>query len=164
METMDTNEYVRLVPAASMQAKVHEFLTKHLGTDERGWPHKTGHYNKWLLIAEEFAELTKALGIKCALDPVPKQVAPIDEVATIDAICDLLYVLFNLCEELELPIAPFFDEVHVSNMTKTPGPLSPTKKIAKGPDWQPPRIAALLAAYRSLQQATEGTQESGRLR
>ena len=36
METMDTNEYVRLVPAASMQAKVHEFLTKHLGTDERG--------------------------------------------------------------------------------------------------------------------------------
>jgi hypothetical protein len=37
-----------------MQQKVHEFLLKHLGAAPSGWPNKTGFYNKWLLVREEF--------------------------------------------------------------------------------------------------------------
>jgi hypothetical protein len=130
-----------------MQQKVHTFLLKHLGAAPSGWPNKTGTLNKWLLIREEFEKLTAALDI----DPngiEPEQGLSIDEPMAVEAICDLLYVLFNLCEELELDIEPFFNEVHRSNMTKVPAALSPNRKVQKGPSWEGPRIAEMLASYR----------------
>ena len=134
-----------------MQAAVHEFLLTHLGANERGWPNQTGRYNKFLLVREEYEELTKALGYfrKLYTDSYDEQ--RFNEVETIDAICDLLYVIFNLCEELELDIQPFFDEVHRSNMTKVPAALSPNRKIQKGPEYRPPRIAELQDSVRSEQ-------------
>jgi hypothetical protein len=136
-----------------MQQRVHEFLLKHLGAAPSGWPNKTGASNKWLLVQEEYWELEVALGV----DGIPRHKMatgevflekPFDEIATVDAICDLLYVIFNLCEELELDIEPFFNEVHSSNMTKVPAALSPNKKVQKGPSWEAPRIAEMLASYR----------------
>lgn len=147
------------------QHMVREFLAKHLGLDDGGWPRGTGIANKWLLIEEEFEELQEALGVgyepvldsfgletlddegrtKFELEHKPEF---FDEPSAIDAICDLLYVIFNLCEELHINIEPFFNEVHRSNMTKTPGALSSTKKILKGPEWEPPRIAEMLATHR----------------
>jgi predicted HAD superfamily Cof-like phosphohydrolase len=135
-----------------MQQRVHEFLLKHLGAAPNGWPNKTGVYNKFLLIAEEFDELAEALNIdKETWEDDPgesgwRQVGTPDEPKTVDAICDLLYVIFNLCEEMELDIEPFFAEVHRSNMTKVPAALSPNKKIQKGPSWEAPRIAEMLAS------------------
>lgn len=147
-----------------MQLAVREFLVKHLGADENGWPTRVGLFNKWLLIKEEFEELSAAVGLEVPTIEaseasierllVSSQDYPsdaIDEVETVDAICDLLYVIMNLCEELHLNIQPFFDEVHRSNMTKTPAVLSPNKKIMKGPDWQPPAIKLLLEQYRGVQ-------------
>jgi NTP pyrophosphatase (non-canonical NTP hydrolase) len=138
-----------------MQQRVHEFLLKHLGAAPNGWPNETGVYNKWLLIREEYCELTEALGLDAFIDnditgPYLdyRHTRPLDEPKTVDAICDLLYVIFNLCEELELDIEPFFNEVHRSNMTKVPAALSPNKKVQKGPSWEAPRIAEMLANYR----------------
>jgi hypothetical protein len=133
-----------------MQQRVHEFLLKHLGATPSGWANKTGTLNKWLLIREEFEELTAALDI----DPngiEPEQGLSIDEPMAVDAICDLLYVIFNLCEELELDIESFFNEVHRSNMTKVPAALSPNKKVQKGPSWEAPRIVEMLEATRKAQ-------------
>ena len=129
-----------------MQRDVHEFLLKHLGAQPNGWPNKTDVLNKWRLIQEEFEELTAALDID--LDGEGQGQA-VDITEVVKEICDLLYVIFNLCEELELDIQPFFDEVHRSNMTKTPAALSPNKKVQKGPDYRPPRIAEMLDAYRN---------------
>jgi hypothetical protein len=136
-----------------MQRKTHEFLLKHLGAAPSGWPNKTGASNKWLLVQEEYWELEIALGV----DGIPRYKMatgevflekPFDETATVDAICDLLYVIFNLCEELELDIEPFFNEVHRSNMTKVPAALSSNMKVQKGSSWEAPRIAEMLANYR----------------
>jgi len=60
-----------------------------------------------------------------------------------DALADLLYVVLGACVVHGIDIRPIFEEVHRSNMTKTP--LDPvTKKGGKGPGYQPPRIAELL--------------------
>ncbi len=149
-----------------MQEAVREFLVKHLGEDAQGWPKSTGLFNKWLLIREEFEELEAALGvIPTALVHEPDveydrrwqlNEQNCDQVATVDAICDLLYVIFNLCEEMHIDAQEFFDIVHAANMTKVPAALSPNKKIMKGSDFVPPetKIAALLAGVRRLQHAT----------
>jgi NTP pyrophosphatase (non-canonical NTP hydrolase) len=137
-----------------MQQKVHAFLLKHLGAAPSGWPNKTGVYNKFLLVAEEFEELAEALNIvKETWEDDPgesgwRQVGTPNEPKTVDAICDLLYVIFNLCEELELDIEPFFNEVDRSNMTKVPAALGPNKKVQKEPSWEAPRITEMLANYR----------------
>jgi hypothetical protein len=141
-----------------MQQRVHEFLLKHLGAAPSGWPNKTGASNKWLLVQEEYWKLEIALGV----DGIPRHKMatgevflekPFDEIGTVDAICDLLYVIFNLCEELELDIEPFFNEVHRSKMSKIPAALSPNKKVQKGPGWEAPRIAEMLEATRKVQKS-----------
>lgn len=132
----------------SMQSSVDAFLIKHLGRDDNGWPKQTGLYNKWLLIKEEYDELTAALGFKPKLfidtyEPT-QPTAELDKAQVIKELCDCFYVLMNLAEELRVDIQPFFDEVHVSNMTKTPAALSPNKKIMKGFGYQPPDIKGML--------------------
>jgi hypothetical protein len=135
-----------------MQQKVHEFLLKHLGAAPSGWPNKTGASTSGSWSARSSRSWRLPL---LDIDPGTRSnrrsvlEKPFDEpIATVDAICDLLYVIFNLCEELELDIEPFFNEVHRSNMTKVPAALSPNKKVQKGPSWEAPRIAEMLASYR----------------
>lgn len=70
-----------------------------------------------------------------------------------DAIADLLYVVLGTAAVHGIDMQPIFEEVHRSNMTKTP--LDPvTKKGGKGLGYEPPRIAPLLlqqaASFRDL--------------
>lgn len=82
------------------------------------------------LIAEEFAELVEAM---------QKQ----DYVGTAKECADLLYVVYGTAAEYGFPIDAVFDEVHHSNMTKTPA-KDAGGKIQKGPDYVPPDIEAVL--------------------
>lgn len=67
-----------------------------------------------------------------------------NQVEMIDAICDLLYVTFGTAVEMGIDIAPFFDEVHRSNMTKTGGSQDSGGKILKGPNYEPPLLQKIL--------------------
>lgn len=71
-----------------------------------------------------------------------------DEVAALDALADLDYVLKGSAVTFDLPLAEAFIEVHKSNMTKTKQPTDPhaQRLRSKGPDYVPPDITGVLAA------------------
>jgi predicted HAD superfamily Cof-like phosphohydrolase len=68
-----------------------------------------------------------------------------DLVATIDGLCDLLYVVYGAGVTFGVDLAPFWDEVHETNMAKSGGPRREDGKILKPPGWRPPDIAGILA-------------------
>jgi hypothetical protein len=75
-----------------------------------------------------------------------------DLVKVADALADLLYVVLGTCVAHGIDAQPIFDEVHRSNMTKTP--LDPvTRKGGKGPGYEPPRLAPLLLLQTAPMQA-----------
>jgi len=82
------------------------------------------------LIVEETAEFTEA---------AQRQ----DVVAMVDALADLLYVVYGTAVVLGVDLEPVFRIVHESNMLKIP-PGPDDKKVRKPPSWQPPDIAAEL--------------------
>lgn len=61
-----------------------------------------------------------------------------------DAGGDLLYVVLGLFALHGIDAQSVFDEVHRSNMTKTPSQFGSEKRCVKGPDFQPPRLAEIL--------------------
>jgi len=71
-----------------------------------------------------------------------------DPVETADAIADSCYAIIGLAVALGIPFDRVFAEVHRSNMTKLIPPITrrPDGKILKGPAFEPPRIAEVLAA------------------
>ena len=79
-------------------------------------------------ILEETGELSAAL-------------ATGDEVAILDALADLIYVVAGTAVEFGLPLPEAFDEVHRSNMSKS---RSDEGFRDKGPDYTPPDIAGVL--------------------
>lgn len=68
-----------------------------------------------------------------------------DLVEAIDGMCDLLYVTLGTAVEFGIDLAPFFEEVHRSNMEKVGGATRDDGKILKPDGWQKPRIAEMLA-------------------
>lgn len=95
------------------------------------------------LIQEEYKEIFDAL-----------EAGDIAEFA--DGVADLIYVLVGACIALSIPINRVFQEVHRSNMTKTPpseindaGKKYGTK-TPKGKDYIPPDISGIL--FRSNRQ------------
>jgi predicted HAD superfamily Cof-like phosphohydrolase len=68
-----------------------------------------------------------------------------DLVEAIDGMCDLLYVVFGTAVEFGVNLAPFFDEVHRTNMLKVGGATRADGKILKPEGWERPHIAQLLA-------------------
>jgi predicted HAD superfamily Cof-like phosphohydrolase len=82
------------------------------------------------LLAEEIGELQAA-------------VLAGDLVEIADAIADSVYVLVGTAVTYGIPFDEVFAEVHRSNMTKINDPAAP--KLVKGPDYEPPRIAEILA-------------------
>jgi len=68
-----------------------------------------------------------------------------DLVETIDGLCDLLAVIHGAALEFGVDLAPFWAEVHRSNMAKAGGPVRGDGKILKPPGWTKPDIAGVLA-------------------
>lgn len=90
-------------------------------------------------IAEELAEYQDALKAG-------------DLVNIADALGDLLYVLLGTGVHHGIQLEPVFNEVHRSNMTKTPEATKTVrdhvtgecKRVVKGPGYEPPRLAEVL--------------------
>ena len=86
------------------------------------------------LIAEEYNELREAIAEK-------------DIIATADALCDLLYVIYGTGDEFGMDLDGCFDRVHRSNMSKFVNGkpiLREDGKILKGPNYFPPDFQGVL--------------------
>jgi predicted HAD superfamily Cof-like phosphohydrolase len=68
-----------------------------------------------------------------------------DLVQMVDALADLLVVVYGAAVELGVDLEPVFAEVHRSNMSKDGG-MDAGGKILKGPGFRPPDIASVLRA------------------
>lgn len=69
-----------------------------------------------------------------------------DLVEAIDGLCDVIYVVCGTAVEFGIDLAPFFAEVHRTNMAKEGGSTRADGKILKPEGWEPPRIAEMLVA------------------
>jgi predicted HAD superfamily Cof-like phosphohydrolase len=69
---------------------------------------------------------------------------PTDLVAAADGLGDIRYVVDGTAVAMGIPIEAVVEEIHRSNMTKTPGLTRADGKVLKGPAYQPPRIAEIL--------------------
>jgi predicted HAD superfamily Cof-like phosphohydrolase len=70
-----------------------------------------------------------------------------DLIDAIDGLCDLIYVAYGAATEFGVDLAPFWDEVHRSNIAKRGGPIRDDGKLLKPPNWTPPDIAGVLASH-----------------
>jgi predicted HAD superfamily Cof-like phosphohydrolase len=68
-----------------------------------------------------------------------------DLIEAIDGLCDLLCVVYGAAAEFGVNLAPFWDEVHRTNMAKVGGPLREDGKRLKPEGWTPPDIAGVLS-------------------
>jgi len=78
-------------------------------------------------------------------------IAANDIVEIADGAADLIYVVVGTCIAYGIPIDRILAEVHRSNMTKTARPAKLGEKYgsgAKGPGYEPPRIAEILEAIK----------------
>jgi len=89
---------------------------------------------RWNLIVEEMSELGEAFYHD-------------DMVEISDAIADLIYVAIGMALSYGIPLAEVWEEVQNSNMQKLGGGVREDGKILKPDDWQPPRIAEVLAKH-----------------
>lgn len=87
------------------------------------------------LIDEEYEELRAAVSLN-------------DVIGAADALADLVYVLYGAALTWGIPLSSVLAEVHRSNMTKLGADLRPIRredgKVLKGPNYQPPDIAAAM--------------------
>lgn len=67
-----------------------------------------------------------------------------DLVEAVDGFCDLLCVVYGAAVEFGIDLAPFWREVHKTNMAKVGGPVREDGKRLKPEGWKPPQIADLL--------------------
>lgn len=101
------------------------------------------------LLAEELGELARALGYR-------------SEVATVDALADIAYVNTGTALAFDLPLTDAFEEVHASNMTKTPDATKHAEgKSGKGADYRPADLKGVLARYRASQRDTKKITRKG---
>jgi predicted HAD superfamily Cof-like phosphohydrolase len=66
-------------------------------------------------------------------------------VEAIDGLCDLLAVVFGAAITFGIDLAPFWDEVHRTNMAKAGGPKRADGKQLKPEGWTPPQLEPILA-------------------
>lgn len=116
------------------------------------------------LIAEEARETLEAItGEAWRVDMVPRVLTPPgdvyekpeqDLVAAIDGMCDLLCVVYGTAVEFGIDLAPFWEEVHRTNMAKRGGPVREDGKRLKPDGWEPPNLRGVLQEI--LQEMTGG--------
>lgn len=83
------------------------------------------------LMLEELGESLEALGDR-------------DELALLDGLADLVYVVVGTATTFALPVEQAFHEVHRSNMTKTSGLDHAAGKTGKGENFRPPNLRRVL--------------------
>lgn len=74
-----------------------------------------------------------------------------DLIGAIDGMCDILAVVYGTAAEFGIDLAPFWDEVHRTNMAKAGGPLRADGKRLKPPGWTAPDIAGVLKTIEQRQ-------------
>lgn len=89
----------------------------------------------WLMV-EELGEVLEALANQ-------------DEVALLDGLADLMYVIIGTAVQFNLPLAEAFDAIHASNMTKASNPMKVGYKNTPG--YKSPNLAKILEKYRCEQ-------------
>jgi predicted HAD superfamily Cof-like phosphohydrolase len=67
-----------------------------------------------------------------------------DLIEALDGCCDLLAVVYGTAAEFGVDLAPFWDEVHRTNMAKVGGPVRADGKRLKPPGWTPPDLQRVL--------------------
>lgn len=72
-----------------------------------------------------------------------------DLVDTIDGMIDLMVVVLGAAVAFNINIAPFWDEVHRTNMAKVDGPIDANGKRLKPDGWTPPQIADVIEVERT---------------
>lgn len=98
------------------------------------------------LVREEAAEFNEAMmALESAVqDGGSMEAIKEAQVEVIDAICDTIVVLHNTTNAMGIDLAPFFDEVHRSNMAKVGGPVREDGKRLKPEGWKPPALRPIL--------------------
>lgn len=118
----------------SVQRDVSEFHRVVVGIDDPVTPAIRRPALRAELIREEARETVDAIEAG-------------DLVGAIDGFCDLLCVVYGAALEFGVvDLAPFWDEVHRTNMAKAGGPLREDGKRLKPSGWTPPDIAGILGA------------------
>jgi NTP pyrophosphatase (non-canonical NTP hydrolase) len=88
------------------------------------------------LLLEELAELLEAM-------------ADGDEIKSLDAIGDVLYVVYGTATQFRLPAASAFWEAHTSNMSKGSQAATHSGDKGKGAGFKEPRFDLVLMAHRA---------------
>ncbi len=98
------------------------------------------------LIREEFSELVEASGCVSDGNGQWKKTTDTDMVETADALGDLLYVVYGMCNALGMDIGECYREIQRSNMTKFRDgyKVNEIGKLIKSPKWEHPRLAEIL--------------------
>ncbi len=97
------------------------------------------------LIREEFDELVQAAGCSFTENGFQKNTQT-DLVECADALGDLLYVVYGMCNALGIDIGECYREIQRSNMTKFRDgyKVNEIGKLIKSPNWEPPRLKEIL--------------------
>lgn len=158
----DTPEVIDVAAGVDIDALVRQFhhvYGMHIGTGAPRGDH-SDMAMRLRLIAEEFTELVAAVRGERAAAMIAEAFAAIDHgpvhadvVATADALGDLTYVIFGMAILMNIPLNAVISEIHRSNLTKLDANgavLSRADgKVAKGPNYTPPRIKAILEQVKS---------------
>jgi predicted HAD superfamily Cof-like phosphohydrolase len=114
----------------SMVAEYHErFGLPH--NDAPCWPGDDAHRIRVAVLEEELAEFRNA-----------GEARNLVEMA--DALGDLLYATYGAAVACGIDLAPVFEEIHRSNMSKTGGRHSADGKARKGERYHAPELEAIL--------------------
>src|SRR4051794_15687864 len=97
-------------PKHPVQVDVEDFHSVVAGIPDESTPEIRRPELRAALIEEEAAETVAAIRAG-------------DLVEAVDGMCDLLCVVYGTAAEFGLDLAPFWDEVHRTNMAKAGGPV-----------------------------------------
>ena len=90
----------------------------------------------------------KTLRIRLILEEVDELIEAVikdDRENMLKEACDLLYVVYGLCDVLQLPADKGFERVHDSNMSKVTPPIyREDGKLLKGPMYVEPYLGDLV--------------------
>jgi predicted HAD superfamily Cof-like phosphohydrolase len=157
-ELAETREQQRIANQSmhKVQRDVAEFHREVCGIEDSTTPAIRRSDLRAALIMEEAVETCEAsTGRRIEwryVDDEPSMEP--DLIKAIDGICDLLCVTYGTALEYGIDTAPFWDEVHRTNMAKVGGPVREDGKRGKPDGWVSPDIAGILDEQMSQSQSS----------